>query len=142
MGHGRFQRRAADEHDHRAGVPGEVHRRLPGGVRPADDVDLLPGAAGRLGQRGAVEHAAAGQRLQPGSRQLPVGHAGRQDDRVGVDLSTVGEVHRPRRAVGLQADDVTGGEYLGAEFGCLSAGTVGELRPGDSVGEAEIVLDP
>ena len=41
----------------------EVQRGLAGGVGAADDVHVLVGAAHRLGQRGAVEHAAAGQRL-------------------------------------------------------------------------------
>ena len=56
----------ADQQVHRAGVPGEVHRRLSGRVRAADDVDVLVGALGRLGQRRAVVDAAAGQPVRAG----------------------------------------------------------------------------
>ena len=49
---------------------------------------------------------------------------------------------QPGRAGHLQADHVAGGEQLGAELDRLAAGPVGELRAGDAVGEAEVVLDP
>ena len=56
--------------------------------------------------------------------------------------AAVGEPHRAGRAVDLQADHVAGGEHLGAELDRLPAGPVGELRAGDPVREAEVVLDP
>ena len=45
----------------------KIDRRLARRVRPADDVDVLAGAGRSLGERRAVEHAAAGQLVQPGA---------------------------------------------------------------------------
>src|SRR4029078_11621360 len=41
--HRALERGAADEQGHTAGVPREMHRRLPGRVAAADDVDTLSG---------------------------------------------------------------------------------------------------
>ena len=59
--HRRRQGRAAHQQGDRLGVPGQVHGGLPGGVGAADDVHVLALAGGRLGQRRAVVHPAAGQ---------------------------------------------------------------------------------
>ncbi|HEY5845085.1 MAG TPA: hypothetical protein VIU87_27150, partial [Mycobacterium sp.] len=59
-----------------------------------------------------------------------------------VDRAAVGEPHGPRRAVHLDADDVPGGDHLGTELEGLPPRPLGELRSGDAVREAEIVLDP
>src|SRR3990170_11520 len=42
VGHAGFEGVAAHDQRDPGGVLGEVHRRLPGGVRAADDVDFLP----------------------------------------------------------------------------------------------------
>ena len=140
--HRLLQRRAAHQDRHRLGLPGQVDGRLAGRVGPADDVDVLVGAAGRLGQRRAVVDPASGQLGQAGRGELPVGHPGGEDDGVRVDRGAVGEPDRPGRAVDLQADHLAGGQHLGAELGRLPPGPVGELRAGHPVGEAEVVLDP
>ena len=51
------------------GVAGEVHRRLPGRVRAADDEHVLVRARPRLGQRRAVVDARAGQRVDARARR-------------------------------------------------------------------------
>ena len=104
VGHRAFQRGPADEHRHRARVPGQVDGGLAGRVGAADDEHVLPGAGRRLGQGGPVVDAAAGQFLNAGRGQLPVGDPGGQDDRVRVDPAAVGEPDAAGRAVDLQAD--------------------------------------
>ena len=99
----------------------------PGGVGAADDVDVLACAGGRLGRRRAVVDAAAGELVEPGRVELPVGDAGGQDDRVRGDLGAVGEPDDAGRAADLEPDDVARGEDLGAELGRLPPGPVGEL---------------
>ena len=142
VGHRLLQRRPAHQDRHRLGAAGQVDGRLPGGVRAADDEDVLPRARGGLGQRGSVVHAAAGHVVQAGRAEPAVRHAGRQDDRVRVDGAAVGEPDAARGAVDLQADHVARGEHLGAELGGLPPGPVGQLRPGHPVREAKVVLDP
>ena len=142
VGHRRLQRRPPHQQRHGLGVPGEEHRGLARRVRAADDVDVAALAGRRLGGRGAVEDAAAGQLGDAGGGQRAVRHARREHDAVGGDLRAVAELHDAGRAARLQADDVAGGEHLGAELRGLAAGPVGELGAGHAVGEAEVVLDP
>ena len=63
LGHGLGERFAAEEHAHLAGVPGEVHGGLAGGVGTADDVDLLVGAGVGFGEGCSVEDAFAAEVL-------------------------------------------------------------------------------
>ena len=64
--HRLLQRGAAHQDGHRPGVPGEVDGGLAGRVGAADDVDVLAGAVGRLGQGRAVVDAAAGELVDAG----------------------------------------------------------------------------
>ena len=60
---------------------------------------------------------------------------------MGDDLAAVVEANGSRRRPHVEADDVAGGEDLGAELVGLPAGSVGELGAGHAVGETEVVLD-
>src|SRR4051794_29472286 len=62
--HRLLQAVAAHEHRDLARVAGEVHGGLPGGVRAADDHHMLVLARARLGERGAVVDALAGEGLK------------------------------------------------------------------------------
>jgi hypothetical protein len=59
--HARRERLAAHEHRHRLGVAGEHHRRLPGRVAAADQVDGPAAEAERFGSGRAVVDAVAGE---------------------------------------------------------------------------------
>jgi hypothetical protein len=64
--HRALERGAADEQGHTAGVRREVHRRLPGRVAAADDVDVLSGQGLALGDGAAVEQSGADERSTVG----------------------------------------------------------------------------
>ncbi len=126
---------------HRLGVPRQVHRCLAGRVGASDDVDVLAVALGRDGHRRPVVDTRAGQSLAAVGWQLPVRHAGRQDDRARTDLSAVGELHRAAGASDLQRGGFLGGDELGVELDRLPSCSVGELCARKAIGEAEVVLD-
>ena len=77
MAHLRAEVVAANEHHDAPRVLGEVHRRLPGRVARADDVDHLVLAAEGFGHRRAVVDAAPGEALRPGGGELAPRHARR-----------------------------------------------------------------
>ena len=124
-------------------VPGEVDRRLPGRVGPADDVDVLPGAARRLGGGRAVEDPPPGEVGQPRARR-----ARRYDTPVASTTACAAiSVPSPKRTsraapASLETDHLPGAEQLGAELDRLPPGPIGQLRAGDAVREAQVVLDP
>src|SRR5262249_5414887 len=125
--HRRLQRRATHDDGHRVRLAGQVHRGLAGRVGPADHVDLFVLAVRRDGNGGPVVGAAAGQLVAAGRRQLTVGDAGGQDDRVRVDGAAVGEADGALGTVDLQGGGRAGGDQFGAELLRLSAGPVGQL---------------
>ncbi len=57
------------------------------------------------------------------------------------DGPAVDEPDHAGGAVHLDGADVAGADHLGAELHRLAARALGELRPGDAVGEAQVVLD-
>ncbi len=140
--HRPLQRRPADQDRHGLGAARQVHGGLPGGVRAADDVHVLVGARGGLGERGPVVDPAAGHVVEAGRGEAPVGDAGGEDHGVRVNSGAVREADAARGPVDLQADHVARGQHLGPELGRLPAGPLGQLRPGHPVREAEVVLDP
>ena len=73
-GHG-AKRVAPHEHAHIAGVLGEVHCRLPGRVRAADDEGVLPLDRQGLEQGAAIVDAGPDQLLDAGHVQFAVGNA-------------------------------------------------------------------
>ena len=100
--HRPLDRRAAHEHRHLPRVAGEVHGRLAGGVRRADDRDVLLRARARLGQRRAVVDARAGALGEPRRVVLAVGDARRDQHAVGAQArrrpTARRSARRPRRA--------------------------------------------
>ena len=66
-GHAAFQRVAAHDQGHRLGHPGEEHRRLPGRVGAADDVDVHVDAVAGLARGRAVVEPAARQVADAGT---------------------------------------------------------------------------
>ena len=140
--HRGLERRGAHQHGHRAGVLGQVDGCLPGRVRAAHHVHLLVLAAFGLGERGAVVDAHPGHLGAAGRVELPVGDAGGQDDRLGVDRGAVAEPDGPGLAVHLEGGHLGGGDQLGAELDRLPPRPVRELPAGQAVREAQVVLDP
>ena len=135
------ERLAPDEQGHRLSAAAEIGGGLAGRIRAADDVDIVLGAIGRLGQRRTVEHAPTGQLLGPLGIELTVRNAGRENHRVRADRIAVGESDRARWSIYLEPDDVAGGDELGAEFHRLPPRAISELRARYAVGKAEVVLD-
>ena len=133
-------RRAHDQH-HLLGEAGQVERGLAGRVGGPDDVDLVALDWLRLAGVGAVVDAPAGELVEPGRLQPPVGHAGGHDERPGLDLPRAVEEHRPHRPAGLEADDVARQDHLGAEAGDLGDGALGEVGAAQALGEPQVVLD-
>ena len=134
--HRRLQRRGAHHDGHRFGLAGQVHRGLAGRIRPADHVDLFVLAFRRDGHGGPVVDAAAGQLVAAVGRQLAVGDAGGQDDRVRVDGAAVGEPHGAFGSVDLQGGGRAGGDQFGAELLGLPARPIGQLAAGHPVRES------
>src|SRR3954454_13964245 len=84
---------------HAPGVAGEEHRRLPGGVAGADDVDVEPVRVDRLAACGAVGDALPGQPLESVDGQLPPRDPAGEDDAAGADDVAAVEVELPGRGV-------------------------------------------
>jgi hypothetical protein len=141
MRHGVLEPLAAHHHDDPLGVPGEVEGGLRRGVRAADDVDVVPLALRRLGGGRAVVDAAAGELVDAGALEPPVGHAARDHDRTRLEVGAVVEADRPHRSPALEADDVAREQHLGAEAAGLGDGPVREVGAGQALREAEVVLD-
>jgi len=78
--HGVLEPGAADDHDHPFRVAGEVQRGLGRRVGAADDVYVVALALAGLAGGRAVVDAAAGEVLQAGSLEPPVGDAAGDDD--------------------------------------------------------------
>jgi hypothetical protein len=70
---------------------GKVQGRLPGGVRPTDDVDSLAGHRRCLSACRAVEDASPDETLESRDADAAVGHAGGDDHRTSVYLAPAGE---------------------------------------------------
>ena len=79
--HALLERLAAADDRHAARVGREEHRRLPGGVARADDVDVEPVRVRRLAARRAVGDALARQAVEAVDGQPPPRDAAREDDR-------------------------------------------------------------
>ncbi len=138
----RLLERAAGEHRDPARVLAEVHGRLAGRVRSADDDDVLVLAGAGLGHRGAVVDARAGELGEAGAVQLPVGDARRHEDAVRAERRAAGQPHGAPRALHLEGHRVLHGEQLGAEPARLVGRAPREVRAAQAVREAQVVLDP
>ena len=74
-----FERVAAHDQGHGAGVAGKVKCRLAGRVAGADQVDVEPVGGVRLAARGAIVDALADQPVETLDGETSPGDAGRQD---------------------------------------------------------------
>ena len=139
-GHALVERLAAAEDRHAARMGGEEHRRLPGRVAGADDVDVEAMRVRRLAAGGAVEDALAGEPVEALDREAPPRDAAREDDRARAQDVAAVEVDLARR--GVDSRDRPRDEDLGAEPARLLQRTARQLVAGDARREAEVVLDP
>ena len=94
---------------------------------------------GSLAARRAVEHALAGEALEPFDGEAPPRHAAGEDDGPGAQHVAAVQPHLTRR--GVDARDLPGHEDLGAEPPRLLQGSARQLGAGHAGGEAEVVLD-
>src|SRR6202012_1019045 len=115
---------------------------LPRRIRSADHVDLLALAFRGDGHCGPVVHTATFQRFAAVRRELVVGDAGGDDDRVRFDGPAVAEADRALGAVDLQSNGRAGGDEFGAELLRLSARAISQLAAGYPVRKTQIVFDP
>jgi hypothetical protein len=139
--HPRGQGLAADHDGDLPGVPGQVDRGLAGGVGPAGDVDVLAGEGGALGCGRPIEDAGAEQRVQPGSVEPAVGHAGGDEDTAGADCPAVGQAQRDAVRAGLEPGDRAGQRRDGAERPRLLERPGRQARSAYPAREAEVVAD-
>jgi len=72
---------------------------------------------------------------------LVVRRAGGDDDGTGGHSVSTVQHHLIRAAVALELHHATRDQHVGAELLCLSGGARCQFQPGDSRGEAEIVLN-
>lgn len=142
VGHRGFERVAANENGDGPSSAGEIDRSLACRIGAADYVHILLAAPCSFGDGRSVVNPSAGVGIESRRRKLAIGNTCRQDDRMSVDRRTVVETHCAGRAVDFQTGDVASGDDFGAELGCLAPRPIGQLCAGDSVGEAEVVLDP
>src|ERR1700734_1509296 len=140
LGHALIEGVATYEHVDFAGVAGEVHSGLAGGVCAADDVDDLVLAGLCLGERGAVVDAGAGEFLGAGDVDLSVGDAGSDEGDMTGNLLPVGQLDDLVLIVAADAGDPLG-EKFGTEAICLKEGAVGQVGSTETLGEAEVVFD-
>src|SRR4028119_2011897 len=140
LGHALAQVVRAAQDDDLAGVLGEVHRGLSGGVGPADHVDVLILARESLGHRGAVVDAAAGESLHPRYIQLAVRDAGGNEEDVATELRAVRKPYHPIWALDPHLRGLLGGEDLDLEPLRLGNGPPREVRSAEARREAEVVL--
>ena len=77
----------------------------------------------------------------PGASSPPVGDAAGHEHRPRLDVGRTLEQHGTYRAPCLEAHHVAGQHHLGPEPCCLRHRAVGQVGPGEALGEAEIVLD-
>ena len=99
-----------------ARVACEVQRRLAGGVRAADQDDVLVAVAGCLGGRGTVGDAAADQLLDARGVEAAVGDAGADHRGAWAQAGAAGELELLRAVrERMRPDELDAGEDLGAE---------------------------
>ena len=138
--HALLEALAAVEDRDAARVGREEHRRLPGRVAGADDVDVEPVHVRRLAAGGAVEDALADEPVEAVDRELPPRDAAGEDDRPRAQHVAAVEVHLVRHRVDPR--DRPRDEDLGAEPPRLLQRAARELVARDAGREAEVVLDP
>lgn len=111
------------------GVTGEVDGGLACGVGTADDVHVLPCAAGCFEGRRAVEDARSAELVKARRLQPPVGHPSGQDDGMRPYRGPVTEVQHPACPCHLERHHFARTEDLGTEAGGLPTCPVRQLRP-------------
>jgi len=117
-----------------------MQRGLAGGVSAANDKDLFALAGQRLGKRGAIVDAAAGEAVGAGNRELAVLDAGGKEHAMAGDFAAVSELDEAVLAVDTHAGGALG-DKLGAEARGLGVGAAAEVRAGNTGWKAEIVFN-
>ena len=129
---------------HLAGVAGQKHRGLAGGIAAADQHDLLLRAQPRLDRRGPVPDAAAFEIGEVFDLGAPIARAARHHDGSRAQHLAVVEL-QAEGAVGartIERRHLDRDHHVGAEFLRLVEGARGQRLPGDAGRKAEIILDP
>src|SRR5205814_726298 len=88
----------ATQHQRPARIPREIHRRLPGGICAADDVNVFALACHRLGHCRAVINSTALQAFRSRHVELSVGHARRKQKYFATEFTSVCQLHHARGA--------------------------------------------
>ena len=130
---------AAHEQGDGAGVVGQVHHGLAGGVAAAEDVDVLVGAPRRLGCSGAVVEAGAG--VFAGQVEPVVLDSGGADVGPGGEGAAGGEVDDDAPVAEGGVDALLEKQDFRAECDGLLSCSFGQAGAADAAGEAEVVLD-
>ena len=92
--HRSCERWATHQHHHSSRILREVHRRLSGAIRAADDEYVFVFARHRFGHRCAVINSGAGKTFDAGRIQLAPLHAGRNQQRVTTEFCSVGKFQK------------------------------------------------
>ena len=124
-GHAGGQVIAAHDQCDGIAVPGEIQRRLGGGVRPADDRDRVRTAGPGLQLRRREIDARALELRPPVERQGSVAGTGGDDHCSRLDSGVVGQ-HDPQTLMGgVQPGSLARACDTGTEFLCLHRGAAG-----------------
>ena len=114
---------------------------LPGGVGPADHVDVLPAHGGGFRARRAVEHPHPDQPVQGGDPQGAVGHPGRNEHRPPHCRACLAQGDQPLVAGWPDPGRPLREHELGAEQHRLLPGPVRQSGTADAAGKAQVVAD-
>ena len=126
---------------HAPGVPGEVERRLAGGVGAPEDVDVPPGHGGCFGAGAAVEDTHAVQRFQSRKAEPAIAGARRQDDRAPSYPAEVGEVDREPVVDATKIGGLLHEREVGTEHPGLLVRPLRQPPAADPPRKAEVVAD-
>ena len=139
--HGAGERVAAHEHNYFFGEFGEMHSRLPGGVRSADDVHGFALARDGFRCAPAIVDASSLEAINAGHAESPPLNAhGEEKDMTG-DFRAVGEFQVAIRAVDANAGDFLWSKNLDTKTLCLRHGAAGEVAASESGRKTQIIFD-
>ena len=134
------ERRTTHQHHHAARIPREIHCRLSGAIRAADDKHVLIFTRNRFSHRGAVVDPRTGETFNAGRIEFAPLHSRRDQQRVTTELCSVGEFEQTIWSFQTYRS-CFGGEYLDAETSCLDHRAARQIAATEPARKAEIVFD-
>ena len=132
---------SAEERD-APGVARQVHRRLTGRVRAADDVDALPRELPRLGRRRPVVDTPPLQVRERRNVEPPIRDSRREDDASRLDARAAGYRDGVRGLAELDVLHLAREQERRTEDPCLLVRALRELGAAQPPRESEVVADP